>query len=74
MSGPNLTNCPVSYKMPTGCSHKGNIPGIPDEMDARLEEAEEQIYIVTQSLQEVPLNMKLVELLFRKCGASQSMM
>ena len=40
--------------------HKGNIPGIPDEMDARLEEAEEQIYIVTQSLQEVPLNMNLV--------------
>lgn len=39
---------------------KGNIPGIPDEMDARLEEAEEQIYIVTQSLQEVPLNMPLV--------------
>lgn len=40
--------------------HKGNIPGIPSEMDARLEEAEEQIYIVTQSLQEVPLNMVLV--------------
>ena len=40
--------------------HKGNIPGIPDDMDARLEEAEEQIYIVTQSLQEVPLNMNLV--------------
>lgn len=40
--------------------HKANIPGIPDEMDARLEEAEEQIYIVTQSLQEVPLNMMIV--------------
>ncbi len=40
--------------------HKGNIPGIPDEMEARLEEADEQIYIVTQSLQEVPLNMGLV--------------
>ena len=39
---------------------KGNIPGIPGDMDARLEEAEEQIYIVTQSLQEVPLNMSLV--------------
>jgi len=38
---------------------KGNIPGIPDEMDARLEEAEEQLYIVTQSLEEVPLNMNL---------------
>ena len=40
---------------------KGNIPGIPDDMEARLEEADEQIYIVTQSLQEVPLNMKLVD-------------
>ncbi|MCZ2257964.1 septation ring formation regulator EzrA [Sporosarcina sp. G11-34] len=40
--------------------YKGNIPGIPDEVDARLEEAEEQIYVVTQSLQEVPLNMNLV--------------
>ena len=40
--------------------YKGNIPGIPDEMDARLEEAEEQIYIVSQSLEEVPLNMNLV--------------
>jgi septation ring formation regulator len=41
--------------------HRGNIPGIPDEMEARLEEADEQIYIVTQSLQEVPLNMSLVD-------------
>lgn len=40
--------------------HRGNIPGIPDEMDARLEEAEEQVYVVTQSLQEIPLNMSLV--------------
>lgn len=40
--------------------YKGNVPGIPDEMDARLEEAEEQIYIVNQSLEEVPLNMNLV--------------
>jgi len=41
--------------------HKGNIPGIPDEIDARLEEAEEQLYVVTQSLEEVPLNMNLVD-------------
>lgn len=40
--------------------HKSNIPGIPEEMDARLEEAEEQIFIVMQSLQEVPLNMDSV--------------
>lgn len=40
--------------------HKGNIPGIPDETEARLEEADEQLYIVSQSLQEVPLNMNLV--------------
>ncbi len=40
--------------------HKGNIPGIPDDMEARLEEADEQIYIVQQSLEEVPLNMSLI--------------
>ncbi|SOC03295.1 septation ring formation regulator [Ureibacillus xyleni] len=40
--------------------NKANIPGIPEEMDARLEEAEEQLFIVMQSLQEVPLNMQLV--------------
>ncbi|MGM9944784.1 MAG: septation ring formation regulator EzrA [Lysinibacillus sp.] len=39
---------------------KANIPGIPEEMDARLEEAEEQLYIVMQSLQEVPLNMEQI--------------
>lgn len=41
--------------------HRGNIPGIPDDMDARLEEAEEQLYLVSQSLQEVPLNMAVAE-------------
>lgn len=40
--------------------HRGNIPGIPGDIDARLEEAEEQLYIVRQSLQEIPLNMTLV--------------
>ena len=39
---------------------KGNIPGIPDEMEARLEEADEHLYVVSQSLQETPLNMSLV--------------
>ena len=39
---------------------KANIPGIPEEMEARLEEAEEKIFLVMQSLQEVPLNMKVV--------------
>ncbi|NYF25189.1 septation ring formation regulator EzrA [Sporosarcina sp. JAI121] len=48
--------------------HKGNIPGIPDEMEARLEEADEQIYIVTQSLQEVPLNMHLVDSYLENAG------
>ncbi|WP_274307730.1 septation ring formation regulator EzrA [Solibacillus daqui] len=37
--------------------NRANIPGIPEEMDARLEEAEERIYVVIQSLQEVPLNI-----------------
>ncbi len=40
---------------------KANLPGIPEEMDVRLEEAEEHIYIAMQSLQEVPLNMTLVD-------------
>ncbi|MGE7622727.1 septation ring formation regulator EzrA [Viridibacillus sp. NPDC096237] len=40
--------------------NKANIPGIPEEMDIRLEEAEEQLFIVVQSLKEVPLNMVVV--------------
>ncbi|HWL25338.1 MAG TPA: septation ring formation regulator EzrA [Ureibacillus sp.] len=40
--------------------HKANIPGTPEEMEARLEEAEEKIFLVMQSLQEVPLNMNFV--------------
>ena len=40
--------------------NKANIPGIPEEMDARLDEAAEHIYLVMQSLQEVPLNMGTV--------------
>lgn len=39
---------------------KANIPGIPEEMDARLEEAEEKIFVVMQSLQEVPLDTRVV--------------
>ncbi|TAA69643.1 septation ring formation regulator EzrA [Planococcus salinarum] len=41
--------------------HKANIPGIPEEMDVRLEEAEENLFVAMQGLQEVPLNMKLVD-------------
>lgn len=41
--------------------HKANTPGIPEEMDIRLEEAEENLFVAMQGLQEVPLNMKLVE-------------
>lgn len=40
--------------------HRANMPGIPEEMDARLEEAEEHIYIVMKGLQETPLNMNVV--------------
>lgn len=40
--------------------NKANIPGIPEEMDARLDEAAEHIYLVIQSLQEIPLNMGTV--------------
>ncbi|TWT26388.1 septation ring formation regulator EzrA [Planomicrobium sp. CPCC 101110] len=41
--------------------HKANMPGIPEEMDVRLEEAEEHLFVTMQGLQEVPLNMKLVD-------------
>ncbi|AIY05042.1 septation ring formation regulator EzrA [Planococcus sp. PAMC 21323] len=40
--------------------HKANIPGIPEDMDVRLEEAEEHLFVTMQTLQEVPLNIKLV--------------
>lgn len=40
--------------------HKANLPGIPEEMDARLEEAAERIFIVVNNLQEIPLNMDTV--------------
>lgn len=39
---------------------RANMPGIPEEMEVRLEEVDEQLFIVTQSLQEVPLNMEQV--------------
>ena len=42
--------------------HKANIPGIPDEMDARMEEADEKIFIAIQSLQEIPLNVDQLDM------------
>ena len=39
---------------------KANMPGVPEEMEARLEEADEQLYFVVQTMQEVPLNMPQV--------------
>lgn len=46
--------------------HRANIPGIPDEMEIQLEEADEQIFLVKQSLEDVPLNMALVESYIQK--------
>ncbi|RNF40823.1 septation ring formation regulator EzrA [Planococcus salinus] len=40
--------------------HKANTPGIPEEMDVRLEEAEEQLFVAMQAMREVPLNMNQV--------------
>ena len=40
--------------------NKANIPGVPADIDARLEEAEEKIFVASQSLQEVPLNIEQV--------------
>jgi septation ring formation regulator len=42
--------------------NKANIPGVPGEIDARLEESEENIFMVAQSLQEVPLNIDQIHL------------
>lgn len=39
---------------------RANMPGIPEEMEVRLAEVDEQLFIATQSLQEVPLNMEQV--------------
>lgn len=39
---------------------RANIPGIPSDLDARLDEAEEHLYVVRQSLEEIPLNMAVV--------------
>ncbi|PIC65228.1 septation ring formation regulator EzrA [Sporosarcina sp. P13] len=49
--------------------HRANIPGVPDDMEIQLEEADEQIFIVKQSLEEVPLNMALVESYVQKAAA-----
>ncbi len=39
---------------------RAQMPGIPEEMDKRLEEAEELLFVVMQSLQEIPLDMERV--------------
>ncbi|WP_040229201.1 septation ring formation regulator EzrA [Bhargavaea cecembensis] len=40
--------------------YRANTPGVPEDMDARLEEAEEHLFVVSRNLQDVPLNMALV--------------
>lgn len=39
---------------------RANIPGIPSDIAARLDETAEHLYVVRQSLEEIPLNMTLV--------------
>ncbi|SIT85263.1 septation ring formation regulator [Edaphobacillus lindanitolerans] len=48
--------------------YRANTPGIPEEMDARLEEAEEHLFVVTRNLQDMPLNMALVNDNLEKAG------
>ncbi|MFC0231484.1 septation ring formation regulator EzrA [Bhargavaea ullalensis] len=48
--------------------YRANTPGIPEEMDARLEEAEEQLFVVTRNLQDLPLNVALVNANLEKAG------
>jgi len=51
---------------------KANLPGVPEEIDARFEEADENIFVVEQNLQEVPLNMSTVDANMKKAeGAVQ---
>lgn len=51
---------------------KANLPGVPEEIDARFEEADENIFVVEQNLQEVPLNMTTVDTNMKKAeGAVQ---
>ncbi|WJY27955.1 MULTISPECIES: septation ring formation regulator EzrA [Sporosarcina] len=53
----------LAYKLQTveRSLQKANIPGIPEDIEVRLEEADEQLFIVQNGLEEVPLNMALVE-------------
>lgn len=37
--------------------HKANIPGIPDDIESRLSEADEQLFVADQKLKAVPLDM-----------------
>lgn len=37
--------------------HKANIPGIPDDIDARLAEAEEKLFVAHNKLKAIPLDM-----------------
>lgn len=40
--------------------YKSNLPGVPEDMETNLDEVAEYIYVVSQNLQEVPLNMDTV--------------
>ncbi|MFD0944316.1 septation ring formation regulator EzrA [Savagea faecisuis] len=42
--------------------HRSNMPGIPSDINTRMEEAEEKIYIAYESLNEAPIDMESVEL------------
>lgn len=42
--------------------HRSNMPGIPSDINTRMEEAEEKIYITYESLNEAPIDMESVEL------------
>ncbi|WP_235961127.1 septation ring formation regulator EzrA [Savagea serpentis] len=42
--------------------HRSNMPGIPNDINTRMEEAEEKIYVAYESLNEAPIDMESVEL------------
>lgn len=50
--------------------HRSNMPGIPNDINTRMEEAEEKIYIAYESLNEAPIDMESVELQTQEAEAA----
>lgn len=49
------------HREATRTLYRANIPGIPEDVNVRLEEADEKIFLVRESLKEKPLNIAVTE-------------